>query len=179
MKGVTYNKRNNTWIVRMNRLKQHYYVGAYSTEEDANLAYEINKSLVMNESIGSYETPAKRKPKSDSGFKYVTWSERTGKWAVYIPIDGRRKFFGNFVDQKDAIAVVKRKLRYSNRICIPKYEFKTIEFLVKDEVAAMVKVRSWAKFGWDVWKKARLFDTKNFNGENSKKKIVLRLEKKL
>jgi len=45
---------------------------------------------------------ARKRPKTSSRFKGVSWRQHQGKWVSYITADGRRKHLGCFAGERDA-----------------------------------------------------------------------------
>ena len=56
--GVTYNKAKNIWISQITFLQKAYYIGRYSQEEDAGIAYDIC-SLWLSNTIRNLNFPNK------------------------------------------------------------------------------------------------------------------------
>lgn len=178
MKGISHNKRNNTWIVRIIRSGAVHYIGTYPTEDTAKVAYDINFKILNCEPTGSYELPIRNKKKSLSGIKYVSWNTKLLKWSVYVPSNNGRKFLGSFSEKEDAVSTVKKYFRYSRESTVDGFETKIIDFLAIDEAKTRVIVRALEKKMWRV-ESLRRFDVKEKTGEGAMKRFILKRPKSI
>lgn len=130
--GVTARSREGTsrpWFFQMKlRDGSPVSVGGYKTDKLAALArdravlhYKLDSPVNFPEEAAKAgaadiatlrrEVAAIRKKKADSRFRGVTWRADRARWAVYISVEGKPRFVGEFVEEEDAARAFDREAK--------------------------------------------------------------------
>lgn len=101
-KGVTYDKSNKNWLVRVKYNQSIFYTGRHSNEISAAHAYNhyakkaFGEFAYLNDLSGYEDTDWRkdvlvRKPSNkQSGYKYVTWDSYSKKWKASVRKDRKQ-----------------------------------------------------------------------------------------
>lgn len=95
--GVTFNKRDNVWVAKIQIASKAFHLGNFKNEDDAGKAYQ---KAVANVDNPDYFESIKRK--KSSMYKGVSYHKREQKWKSYCLVDGKYIGVGTFEDEKEA-----------------------------------------------------------------------------
>ena len=108
--GVSYRKRDNTWIARARYQGKQKHIGRYPNPISARAAiidfYDQNSNVADRPEISSYKQIVKDHPVAASGHRGVRLSY--GKWEANITFRGLRTYLGTYDDIADAIKARKK-----------------------------------------------------------------------
>ena len=120
-KGVSFDKASKRWRSSIRVNGKSVLLGFYSEAKNAALAYDEAAKINYGEfarpnfpdsisDLSSFLTEKKRRESglrvnNNSGRSGVCWHKASGKWAVAMHIDGKRKYFGVFENFDEAVQV--------------------------------------------------------------------------
>lgn len=84
-------------IHRLIFLYHHGYLPAYIDHIDCNRGNNKIENLRAATKINNGQN-LKKRIANKSGYKNVFWKKDIKKWAVQLPIDGKKKWFGSYFD---------------------------------------------------------------------------------
>ena len=107
--GVSWDKQDKKWKVRVRDKGKRKRVGLYDDETAAARAFDayvlankINKDLNFPSAPGAAGHRTTTKKGRTSRHRGVCWHKKGKKWTAQIRIDGKLKHLGRFVDEVDA-----------------------------------------------------------------------------
>lgn len=110
--GVTWNAANSCWMAQIKVGGKNQYIGQYSTEYEAHIAYLHRKRIhhegadICNQDLPQSPQRLNRHRRS-SDVTGVSFDRNRNKWCAKPLINGKRKHVGYFTTEADAIAAVK------------------------------------------------------------------------
>lgn len=109
--GVTWNSANQCWMAQIKHCGKNMYLGQYSSEREAHIAYlHAKRDLHDGADIASKELPplpAKiHRHKRSSAVNGVSYDHTRGKWCAKPLVNGKRKHIGYFATEQNAIDAV-------------------------------------------------------------------------
>lgn len=123
--GVFWSIKQNKWRSAINLNRQYFYLGSFTDEYDAHLAYEKALSELNKGEDLLTLYPRKRIPKSK--YKWVTWDEFAQKWVLSIYIKSKRIYIRSFEEKEEEAAgkmalEIISKLKKGESIDLSKYK---------------------------------------------------------
>jgi hypothetical protein len=106
--GVSWDKREKKWYVRVTVKGKRKRIGYYDDETAAARAFDayviankINANLNFPSAAGATGHRTTKKGRTSS-YRGVYWDKWAKKWVARITVDGKKKRLGSFVDEDDA-----------------------------------------------------------------------------